>query len=183
MKSKKAVKKFTKTSQEWLDELEKLDAKSITLKPSENQWCMAELYDHVMRVAHTYQIPNLHKCINAGVTKGYAKNYKGLVIFDLNYLPSTKMRLESFPPKIATGFTPIIKPKHDLVREFKTFIEEVKNLEPVLETSDSSKKNKHPFFGWINATDWFRLIDIHIRHHLKQRERIKTYIFENASKD
>lgn len=178
MNKKKAIVRFVRTSEEWLNDLKNFKDEQIALKASENQWCLAELYDHIMRVARTYQIPNFRKCLSEGVRKPLAKNYKGFVIFDVNYLPYTKMRMESFPTKIMNDFTPTIKPKQELIEEFESFIEEVKSLESELLSSHSSIKYLHPLFGWINATEWFRLIEIHTRHHLPQRERIKNFILE-----
>lgn len=176
MKKNAAIEKFIKTSREWMEELKKFDDQSIALKPSENQWGIAELYDHIMKVARTYQIYNFHKCLREGVKKGYSKNYIGFVIFDLKYLPNRKMRMESFPTKLVNDFTPILKSKNELIEEFAQFIEEVSSLEKYIVASDSSKKHRHPLFGWINATEWFRLIEIHMAHHLPQRKRISAFV-------
>ena len=105
------------------------------------------------------------------------KNLRARIIFDLELLPYRKLKLENFPEEIATAFTPKSKEKDAIVKEFTEFIEHVKNLQPLLKEADTSLKHKHPMFGWINAVEWFALVEIHIRHHTRQKTRIEKQIF------
>ncbi|MGY3055049.1 hypothetical protein ACVWYG_003260 [Pedobacter sp. UYEF25] len=38
---------------------------------------------------------------------------------------------------------------------------------------DKNQKIIHPRLGYLNATQWFRFIEIHLKHHLKQLDRIE----------
>ncbi|MEO1049288.1 MAG: DinB family protein [Bacteroidota bacterium] len=166
--------RFVNTTSEWLKALEGYDAEHLKHKPAPDQWSLAELYDHLMRVANTYQIPHFLNCANNGTKRLSGKNYKGMVIFDVDYLPGKKMRMENFPPDIVRDFTPVVKEKNILLKEFEGFIRMVQNdLQTKLMNADTNLKEYHPLFGWINAVEWFSLIEIHIRHHLPQRTRLE----------
>lgn len=175
MVASKALNKFNETSEHWLSDLRDYPEEKLGKKPSSNEWSLAELYDHLMRVANTYQIPNFQECLNSRVTKG-KKNFRANIIFDLQLLPYRKMQLESFPENIAKDFTPEIKPKEVLLKEFGDWVKYVEALSEKVTKANPKVKHHHPLFGWINAIEWFSLIEIHIRHHTRQKKRIENFI-------
>jgi len=48
------VAAFKKISLQWITDLQTFSDERLYYKPSESEWCLAELYDHTMRVARTY---------------------------------------------------------------------------------------------------------------------------------
>jgi len=84
--------------------------------------------------------------------------------------------MESFPQHIVTDFTPEIRERNELFADFKNFREEVMDVSKALKTADLAIKHRHPFFGTINARDWFALIAIHMRHHQPQKKRLESLL-------
>ena len=74
MRAAKILAKFNKKAKEWLADLEKVEAEKIQLRPTEKSWSFAEMYDHVMKVARTYQIPNMKKSITESAKRKKRKN-------------------------------------------------------------------------------------------------------------
>ena len=168
-----ALRAFEKTANHWAEDLMNYEESELYLSPAVNEWCLAELYDHIMRVGRTYQLPNFHRCLNNDIVKGKPKNIKAYIIFDLNILPYRKIKMQSFPPEIVTNFTPQKRKKQALIEDFNVFIEEVKDAWKLLENFDKNKKHYHPFFGMINAKEWYALVEIHMRHHIPQKKRLE----------
>ncbi|MFD2564437.1 hypothetical protein [Aquimarina rubra] len=83
MFSKNPVIAFKKRSEKWYWDLQSYSQESLYHKPSSDQWSLAELYDHIIRVAKTYQLPNFHKCIENDTKKGKPKNGIGYLIFNI----------------------------------------------------------------------------------------------------
>ncbi len=171
---KNPVAIFKKRSEKWYMDLQNYSSESLYHKPSSNQWCLAELYDHIMRVATTYQLPNFQNCIENDITLGKPKNSAAYLIFYLNIIPSKTIRMESFPPKIVSGFTPQVLERAILENRFKEFIAETVSKESLVRTCDKTIKHSHPFFGMINAIEWFSLIEIHMRHQERQKKRLES---------
>ena len=71
-----AYNRFVKTSEIWLKDLEGYRADRITNKKGFEEWSISELYDHLMRVANTYQIPNFLQCVRHGTPNGGKKKPK-----------------------------------------------------------------------------------------------------------
>ncbi|MDH7445133.1 hypothetical protein [Aquimarina sp. 2201CG14-23] len=173
MFAKDPIAIFKKRSETWLQDLEHYDQEKLYHKPSSDQWCLAELYDHIIRVAKTYQIPNFHRCIQNDIKEGKSKNSAAYLIFNFNFLPSRTIKMESFPPKIVSNFTPEILERDILENNFREFIIEILAKESLLHQCDRAIKHNHPFFGMINAVEWFSLIEIHMRHHESQKKRLE----------
>lgn len=176
MNSKKLLEQFNSKANEWLIDLRMMDDEVLQIKPNEKTWSLAEVYDHVMRVARSYQIPNLKKSVSKSAERRKSKNKYGVAIFDLGYRKSVHMKMEEFPQPLVEAFTPIKRSKKELVQDFLSFIHEVNDLKETLENSDKESKQYHPMFGDINTKEWFTLIELHIWQHDKQREKIKKYL-------
>ena len=41
-----------------------------------------------------------------------------------------------------------------------------------------SGKKKHPGLGYFNAEEWFQFAEIHLRHHLHQKNKIELHLNE-----
>ncbi|AXT20342.1 hypothetical protein D7030_04270 [Flavobacteriaceae bacterium AU392] len=173
MPKRNIVKAFEDIANKWLDDLLVYDDKQLYFKPSENKWCLAELYDHIIKVAWSYQMPNLYKCLHKRPVEGKPKNIKGVLVFNLNIVPYRKITISSFPKDIQDNFTPEIKEREELITEFKGFIKDIVTISDLLKTADLSVKNYHPFFGTINAREWFSLVEIHMRHHNRQKQNLE----------
>ncbi len=176
MRTQKLLAKFNKKANEWLLDLIAMDEKMILLRPSEKYWSYAEVYDHVMRVARSYQIPNLKICLTESAERKQRKNKYGIAVFNLYIRKNVKMKMEEFPKPIAEAFTPVKRSKEELINDFSSFIKEVNNLESIVDASGKEHKHYHPMFGDINTKEWFALIELHIWQHDKQKATIKRYL-------
>ena len=179
MDTKKILSRFNKKANEWLVDLRMMDEAIIQINPTEKLWSLSEVYDHVMRVARSYQIPNLKKSVTASAKRKKSKNKYGIAIFNLGYRKNVHMKMEEFPKPLVEAFTPIKRTKNDLVKDFLSFIKEVNDLQEILEKSGKENKHYHPMFGDIHTKEWFSLIELHIWQHDKQREKIKKYLATN----
>jgi len=180
MNTEKLLTRFNSKAQEWLSDLKMMDDALMHVRPDSKSWSLAEVYDHVMRVARSYQIPNLKKSLTVTAELRKRKNKYGIAVFNLGLRKNIHMRMESFPKPLVEAFTPIKRAKSDLVQDFTSFVGEVNELEEILVKSKKENKQYHPMFGDINTKEWFALIELHIWQHDKQREKIKNYLGVNG---
>lgn len=176
MRSEKLIKKFNTKANTWLQELENLDEASLLKNPKPGSWSMAEVYDHIIKVARTYQIPNFKKSITTEAVRKKRKNVLGFAIFNIGIRRQVTIKMEDFPAKLVEDFTPIKRKKSELLQDFKEFISEVNELKGILKNSTTSKKHYHPMFGDISTANWFSLVEIHMRHHDHQKLKLEEYL-------
>ena len=176
MNSTRILNKFNRRAQEWLLDLTALSEQKISRKPAVDSWSVGELYDHIMRVARTYQIPNFKKSLTDESVQRKRKNTIGFAIFNLGIRKQVKIRMEDFPAPLVQDFTPVQRPKEELLNDFNDFIEEVNALHTELSSAPKTARHYHPMFGDIHSGEWFSLIEIHMAHHEVQRRRIYKII-------
>ncbi|MGE6489121.1 hypothetical protein [Paenisporosarcina sp. NPDC076898] len=39
-----------------------------------------------------------------------------------------------------------------------------------------NNKVEHGGFGWLKAREWYDLVGMHFRHHLRQKDELESYI-------
>ena len=182
MSKLKTIDQFNKIASDWLTNLEKKSEEEILINPCEGCWSLSELYDHIIRVARSYQIPNFKKSITAEAERKKRKNLIGFAIFNLGLRKVNKtIKMEKFPKPLVEKLTPKKQNKIDLIKDFKLFIKEVNNLKQILIISSKQNKQYHPMFGDISTKDWLTIIIFHINHHEKQKIRINHFLESRQS--
>jgi hypothetical protein len=63
--------------------------------------------------------------------------------------------------------------KDQLVQGLNVVMQKMKEIEPTIENAPLQNTVSHPRLGALNAKEWFMLIEMHYRHHLLQKERLK----------
>lgn len=176
MNTTKLIIRFNQKAKEWMTELENYDERAIHLRPIEGSWSVSEVYDHVMRVTRSYQIPNLKSSLTESAKRKKRKNKYGIAVFNLGIRKNIHMKMEEFPTSLVSAFTPVQRNKDELVQDFASFILEVNGLQDFLMKSNKRNKQYHPMFGDIDTTEWFALIELHMWQHDKQRRKLKSYL-------
>ena len=124
MNIKRTIARFDQLAEEWLEDLNMLEADIIHLNPNSTTWSLAEVYDHVIKVARTYQMPCLKQSLTEEASRKRRKNLAGIAIFDLVYRKNVHMRMEDFPQRFVQQFSPVKRDKDVLIADFTAFIQE-----------------------------------------------------------
>ena len=130
-------------------------------------WSYSEVYSHIFDASLLSLI-----ALNNSITgKGENKPTHFIVrlILLLGSLPPAQNY--KVPQRIADRVKKISKTEAlDFILEFETALE---TAYPAIPRADLQLKTKHPRLGYLNANQWLRFIEIHLKHHLKQLERIE----------
>ena len=133
---------------------------------------MGQLYNHLIQGTLNYHLPQIEQCINSDTNKSKSKNFKGFLAYRiLKGFPPIKIKVpdsDAYTPKQPKSKDEIIKGLETLKRKME---QTLKNLE-----KNQKGKTPHPGFAYLNASEWFRLIPMHFKHHLRQKERIDNYL-------
>ncbi|HEY0177827.1 MAG TPA: hypothetical protein VGC08_15700, partial [Pedobacter sp.] len=86
----------------------------------------------------------------------------------------------SFPPraryKVPESLVSRVKKitKEEAAAFIEQFSERLEGDYQMIGNAGRDIRNKHPRLGYLNAAQWLRFIEIHLRHHLKQLKRIEN---------
>ncbi|MCJ0741711.1 DinB family protein [Pedobacter montanisoli] len=148
--------------------LETLNPEQFTETPPLGGWSYAEVYNHIFD-SSLLSMMAISNCIKGQGTKG-STPFKVKMVLLWGKFPSGKKikapeRIESRVKKIS------IEAARQLITDFEIMFEKHFSL---IKTADPSVKVKHPVLNLLNARQWVRFIQIHLKHHLKQIERIEN---------
>jgi hypothetical protein len=175
--TKEALQQVEQTTEEYVRELESLSMEQLGWKPGESEWSIGQVIQHLIQTAYGMQLGNVAVCMGEGAAMpatpttlpaSEGKTQAGEAIFALGELPPIRVQV---PP--STQYTPLQpESKEQLVQGLQSVIDRMQAIEPTLADAPSTTV-AHPRFGGLNAQEWFILIGMHYRHHLRQLERLK----------
>mgnify|MGYP000368541260 CR=1 FL=1 len=172
MNNKNTLNDFLKIVEIWEKELDNYDTNQLTQKENAENWSIGQLYKHLIDGTLNFHLQQVNLCINSTENKSKKKNFKGFLAYNL---------LNGFPPiKIKVPASETYTPKEpESVDELKNGFQKLRQeMENVLENLKKDKKGKtaHPGFSYLNASEWYRLIPMHFKHHIRQKERIDNFL-------
>jgi len=137
------------------------------LTPPIGGWSYSEVYAHIFD-ASLLSLISLDDSITGKGEKEHTHFIVKLILLLGSLPPAKKYKV---PKRLAARVKKINKPEAlDFIIEFETAL---KKYYPKIATADLQMKTKHPRLGYLNAKQWLRFIEIHLKHHLKQLERIE----------
>ncbi|WP_274654497.1 DinB family protein [Paenibacillus humicola] len=150
-------------------DLEHYTLEQLQAGASEDNWSLGQLYHHLIGASLFMQLRNAEACASADREQPLGKTEAGEAVF----------RLDAFPPvKIKVPASPQYTPKNPESREELAAgldLVKVKMEEWAGKIADvnPNMKMEHPRLGWLNAQEWYRLVAMHFRHHLRQKEELE----------
>ena len=130
-------------------------------------WSYSEVYSHIFDASLLSIIAMEHAANGKGENK--PTHFIVKMILLLGALPPAKKY--KVPKRLADRVKKISKTEAlDFILEFEKALED--NY-PLIADAKPDCKTKHPRLGYLNAKQWLRFIEIHLKHHLKQLERIE----------
>ncbi|MGG4491046.1 DinB family protein [Metabacillus idriensis] len=135
---------------------------------AEGTWSIGQMYLHLIEVAFEY-LDNIEACAAANEEQKLGKTEAGENLYRRGGFPAIKIKLSDDP-----GNTPSnSKRKEELMQGLIQVEEKMEEWEGKADAINPNFKVKHGGFGWLNAREWFDLVDMHFRHHLRQKKELE----------
>jgi len=170
--TKEALQRFEETAIHYIHELDQFSLDQLKQKPSDNEWSIGQMVQHLIRSALYMQLRNMDQCLvpSQDLQVSLAdKTEVGAVVFAQGSFPPIRIQVPPSPQ-----YTPDQpESKEQLIQGLHTVIQRMKEVEPTLEKASKQNTVSHPSFGGLCAEEWFLLVEMHYRHHFLQLERLK----------
>jgi len=165
------LEKFESVTMYYIKELEKYSLEQLRRKPSEDEWSLGQMYNHLL-TASNMQLDAIAKCTTDSATIDGKKTEMGEKVYKEGAFPPVQIKIPDRP-----GYTPENPTdKEEIKQTLLQIIEKMKGIEPQLPSILANYKVAHPGLGYLNAVEWFQLIYMHFSHHLHQKERLEQHI-------
>lgn len=160
------------TVKHYLKEIEELEWEQLLQKTDEEEWSIGQMMMHLIQSAQTLHLENVDKCLaadRAGETTGGEKTERGRAAYEQGSFPPIRIQVPPSPQ-----YTPKQpESKKQLQEGLLAVLERMRQAESALDHMTGAYKINHSGFGALNANEWFLLVEMHFRHHIRQLERLK----------
>jgi hypothetical protein len=147
--------------------LKALTAAQFQQTPPIGGWSYSEVYAHIFDSSNL-SLQAMEKCLE-GLGKDRPTNFSAKLILFMGMLPpGIKYKV----PKVLAERVKVISisEAEELIQQFK---EQLDKDYKKMSRARIDLKTAHPVLGFLNAKQWLRFIEIHLKHHLKQLKRIE----------
>jgi len=153
-------------SSRYRDMLNSIAEEDFQLTPPIGGWSYSEVYSHIFDASLLAMQP-MEDCIT-GTGQERKTAFAVKVILFIGSLPPGKFKV---PEKLVSRVKKISKAEAEAF--INEFLLRLQKDEAHIGNASDLIKNKHPRLGYLNAVQWLRFIEIHLKHHLKQLKRIE----------
>jgi len=161
---------FNTTIDNWIKEVQRYSFEQLCAKPSAKSWSLGQVCMHL--IADTrYYIKQIIICVQ---TDEHADKKASPFVEDMfrkNEFPDVKLKgdpLNALVPQPAS--------REQVITDFRSLQLELDNAIRLMMQSKCKGKTQHPGFQYLSAGQWLQLADMHLRHHLRQKERIEDFL-------
>lgn len=174
MKSADQVfQKFEKILNQWMTAIDSYSEEQFKLKPADDVWSVGQLYNHLINSALNFHLKQIEICADGkGTVTVGGKKFPGKVSYLLGTLPPVRIKVPPSPeytPKQPTN-------TEEVKQKLQEVLISVGNVRKKVNSAALNIKTAHPGFGFLNAREWYQLIEMHYRHHLRQKKRLDIFL-------
>lgn len=150
------------------NELQNYSLEQLRYKSEEAVWSIGQMYDHLIVVAHEY-LDNMEACSIIQNEQPLGKTEFGELLYKIGGFPPIKIKLPdelNTPPNNSDSKDELISRMDQVILRLSQWESKGDNISP-------NYKVKHGGFGWLNAREWYDLVGMHFRHHLRQKDELE----------
>ena len=167
MSTNKIFSSLHKIAAAYKAELNRINDTQFQLVPPISGWSYSEVYAHIWD-ASLLTLEMMEDCLN-----GKGKHNKPTV-----FVTRLILLFGAFPPgryktpPILDGRVKLIS-KPEAIALIDTFISRLDVDVESMNRAQDDIKTLHPKLGYLNAREWLRFMEIHLKHHYQQLKRIE----------
>lgn len=142
-------------------------------KPADDAWSIGQLYEHLVSGTRYLHLRNIDRCLSGdGVAARGSKTLPGKIVFLLGSFPPRRIKVPPSPE-----YTPVQPESTEAMSaSLEALVEEMKAVADRISSTRATGKTRHPALGMLSADEWYRLVEMHFRHHLHQKSRLDAFL-------
>lgn len=163
------IEDFNHTIDTWIEVIQQYNFKKLCTQPDVNSWSIGQVCMHLINDTNWF-IEQIKICVSNNNNISEIMLPFAQTMFLNNSFPDERL---SNPANINI---PQPQSKKVLLQLFINLKKDMNNAATQIENNKSKGKTKHPGFNYFNAIEWLQFAEMHLRHHLKQKERIEEIL-------
>jgi len=165
------IEDFKATVDIYITQLQPYDHAELYLKPNKSSWSIGQLYMHLLEETYWY-FEQIQLCLGNSDHARETMSEKAKEIFRNNGFPNEIIKGDPF---ISDQIAQPSDKKH-LIEKFEKLKSDAYVIWDSIESATQFGKRKHPGLEFFGPKEWFQYAEMHMRHHLRQKQRIDLFL-------
>ncbi len=170
IKSKEILESYIQNVNKWTIEIDKYTDSEYYKKFGSKKWSISEIMSHLIATANICAQKSIDCSNNLGEKR--KAGIKTMMFSMMDSFPPIRIEIKEIPVGLESMYNPEELSKDDAKKGLNATIELMKKAESMLKQADENIRIKHWAAGDFNAFQWFKSVEMHLRHHFRQKERI-----------
>jgi hypothetical protein len=173
MKPSLVLEKFNALADQYDAALSQYSEADFVQKPAEDAWSIGQMYLHLTRSTEYFHLKNVEMCLENPENGAESKKMPGKIMFFYGGFLPIKVKVppsEAYTPPQPKNIESESQKLADLRPKMAEIAKKIEN------STQKSGKTPHPALGFLSAEEWFSLVEMHFRHHLRQKRRIDAFL-------
>ncbi len=135
-------------------------------------WTLGQVCAHLLDSTAMYHIQHIDHCLEHPEEREGTLSPEGAERLAANAFPDVRIHVPPSPrytPEQPAG-------KAELLARLEELQAIIGFIAQRIEATPQSGQAAHPTLGWLDAQQWFQLIAMHWRHHLRQKARLDALL-------
>jgi hypothetical protein len=165
------LKPFNDTITEWISFLNDYTLEQLHQQPGSGGWSLGQVYTHIIDDTR-YQVAQMKIALSTGEHAAEAMHPDAASMFDNNSFPGMQIQGPATNEVI-----PQPASKQALMLSLVQIRNEVNEAWAAMDPAFAGGKSLHPGLGFFSASEWLQFMEMHLRHHFRQKKRIDEALF------
>jgi DinB superfamily len=156
----------------YLTALDGYSDEQFNFKEADDIWSLGQMYEHLVLSGNFFFLANVVRCLEQRKGQiGGEKNQYGDNLYKHNSFPPIKVRI----PEALRGPEPVAKSMESYRQSLVQIVTDAQKLIDTVTHDGGEYRCIQPAFGWLNAHEWYHLLEMHFRHHLRQQQELEVF--------
>ncbi|MCU0446166.1 MAG: DinB family protein [Microscillaceae bacterium] len=169
------VQEICQTYQELIEvytqSLNKYAENQFNYKKADYIWSLGQMFEHLV-ITHNFFVYQTKNCLEQRKGQiGGDKTEIGENIYRYGTLPPIKITI----PEKYRGLEPVAQTIAFYKGALTKMITEFQALAEPISQDAGEYKTFHARFGMLNALEWYKNAEMHLRHHLRQKQELEEF--------
>ncbi|MBP9926551.1 MAG: DinB family protein [Cyclobacteriaceae bacterium] len=164
------IEAFNRTIDHWITQIPNYSLKELQTKSDPQSWSLGQVYRHLIEETIWY---NEQIVLSLTDTKNRNEEMtdQAKAMFAANEFPDVRI----IGDPLISDKVPQPESVEQLIHDMEKLKADTVALWQKIR-ADTEGKSKHPGLGYFTALEWFQYMEMHMRHHLRQKAKLDAYL-------
>lgn len=165
------IRNFNQTIDIWIAELPKFSLGQLQLRPDGDSWSLGQVYLHLIKDSNWF-LEQITVALEDNQNRHKPATVEGRALLEWGSFADVRIKGNETDSKYLRQPMSVAELQVGLLK----LKQNTNELWETMKRIPVGGKSEHPGLGFLSAKEWVRFMEMHLRHHLRQKERLENFL-------